>query len=244
VRIAEELATVSGRRVVLRKLLPDLKRELIRLGQFLPLAPDTFTHFRDVPEDVYPQVVISATQTLALATRRFMKTRNQLRHFERYSRPRVATLSSASHGDIADLATRWQEAYQDRQRTEEAGIAKVFSAVDPTAYTVFAEVFGDRCDANNYFGKLLYVRGVAVGFTFAGRVSQTGAALYCSLSLRTFRGSAEYLLMELLAELAGAGVDYLNMGGSETPGLFAFKRKFAVTDLRSADDLEFVGPVT
>lgn len=238
-RLAAILRRVTGRRIVLRKLLPDLTRSLVGGTTFIPLAASEFTHPRDIPEDVYPQVIISVDDTVALATSKFVKTRNQLKYFSDTWRE-IVTPPLASHYrvEVANLAELWNAAYRERLASENARAD--ITKVDISAYTIFADVFGGRIDGMRYFGRLLFVGGNPVGFTFAGRVSEQAAALYCSLSLRKFRGAAEYLFVTLLKDLTAAGVRYLNLGGSETQGLFDFKRKFAVTELREACDLEYI----
>jgi hypothetical protein len=140
--------------------------------------------------------------------------------------------------DVFDLVRRWVAAYLARALSD--GSSSQFLDVDGTAYTVFAERFSARVDNNAYFAKVICVADDIAGFIFAGRTSANCAALYCSIGLTAFRGVSEFMCFELLRALAEAGVTQLNLGGAETPGLFHFKRKFNVSELRQSFDAEFL----
>jgi hypothetical protein len=165
-----------------------------------------------------------------------MKVRNHLRYFSR-NNPATKALVPDRVEDVARLIAKWDTEYH-RRRGPFSG-APSEQEVDCSAYTVFAHRFSDRIDGRQYFGKIIYVGADAVGFTLAGRISARAAALYSSISLTSYRGASEYLLCELLHELSSAGIDSLNMGGSETKGLFDFKNKFCIRELRHCYDAEY-----
>jgi hypothetical protein len=239
--IAGALRRKTKRRVVFRKMLRDGSDIFLRTPSFTLIAPERYDHPRDIPEDIFPQVVLFVEESLRANGRQFVKIRNQVQHFKTIYHPFVDNLSESALPQIANLVQQWHDSYRRGRAKLTDGDLAVAQVVDTSAYTVFANLFGGRCDGSRFFGKLVFVADSVVGFAFAGRVSSTAAALYCNISLREFRGSSEYLLRALLTDLAESGIQYLNMGGSETKGLFSFKQRFAVKELREAVDLEYIG---
>jgi hypothetical protein len=57
--------------------------------------------------------------------------------------------------------------------------------------------------------------------------NRDSANCLCNLASRTVPGMSEWLIHALCVYLAGSGIPYLNLGGSETAELDRFKRKFA-----------------
>ena len=234
--IAATLSSKTKKRIVLRKLPPYLVDGVLTSGPFTLLSPDVFVHPRDVPEDVYPQAIIDVAATRRCAAGNFMKVRNHLVRF-RNNAPISKTLTPELVPDVVTLIRAWNDLYYRRHTCNSSTPAD--ASVDNSAYSVFAETFASRIDQNKYFSRLIYVGGDAVGFAFAGRISTRAAALYSSISLTNYRGSSEYLLMDLFDQLADTGIEFVNMGGSETRGLFEFKSKFATRELRQCYDMEY-----
>jgi hypothetical protein len=185
---------------------------------------------------VYPQVIVDVAATRRCALGDFKKVRNQIVRF-RQNRPVARTLTPEIVPDVVKLIGAWNDLYDRRHTGASSTLANLKG--DNSAYSVFAERFAKRIDCKTYFSRLIYVADAAVGFSFAGRISPRAAALYSSVSLTSYRGVSEYLLMDLLDELASADIEFLNMGGSETRGLFEFKSKFAISQLRQCIDTEY-----
>ncbi|NEO28557.1 MAG: hypothetical protein F6K03_17185, partial [Kamptonema sp. SIO4C4] len=83
-------------------------------------------------------------------------------------------------------------------------------------------------NGKGYFAQLVRVDGEAAGFFAMEPVSPDIAELYASITLhRKFPYLSEYLIVECCKILKQAGYRYLNLGGSETSGLFTFKEKFS-----------------
>jgi hypothetical protein len=241
--VESELRELTGRRVIFRKVFGQGLVELMRAQEAAIVAPSTFADSRDLPEDVRPQIIIDVVASLAAEGRSFVKLRNQIRHFTAKHVPRVSALSPENLRDARDLVASW--VHEGRAPCGEVGDRlpeppnDVFFEEDLIAANgFFAQTFADRIDHRVFFGQLVYVTGSAVAFTFAGRTSARGAALYTSLSLSEFRGASEYAISCMLSALRDAGVSHLNLGGAENDALFRFKTKFHVTHVREAYDVE------
>jgi len=64
-----------------------------------------------------------------------------------------------------------------------------------------------------------------VGFFFVERLDKESAGLYAGVVSRSHPGLPEYLRVCMMSRLQEAGIRFLNLGGSETESLHAFKRK-------------------
>jgi hypothetical protein len=238
-KITRRLKVSAETRVILRKLPDWLFSLVMNSGMFVQVMPDVFHHPRDCPEDIKPQVIINVGPSLACAAARFARIRNHIRHFRQVYTPKVKDLSYDLVEDVVTLVERWNlERNEQWRRKLDTDIVSM--SVDTAAYVVFARTFAGRIDKQRYFAKVVYVNGIASGFIFVGRTARHSAALYSSISLTSFRGSAEYLLQEVLAELVTADITLLNLGGAETDGLFRFKAKFDVSALRQSYDAELL----
>lgn len=238
--IAAELATASGKRIVLRKLPRHIFDVAINTGSFVHLPSDVFWDSRDLPEDINPQVILDINAAITCDGSHSAKIRNHLAHFSNHYNPRTEDLSQCKVNEVISLIHQWNKAYRVRDGHAMLLPSPAPMGIDISAYTVFVNIFSARIDRENYFSKVIYIGDSAVGFTFAARTSPQTAALYSNISLIEYRGSSEYLTMELLTELHSRGIKWLNMGGSETKGLFDFKTKFCVKDLLPCFDAEFL----
>lgn len=79
-----------------------------------------------------------------------------------------------------------------------------------------------------YFSRLIRIGGKAAALFAMEPVSDDTVGLYASITLhQEFPNLSEYLIVECCRILQKAGYRYLNLGGSETSGLFGFKEKFS-----------------
>jgi hypothetical protein len=190
----------------------------------------------DIPEDIFPQAIIDVRAVLDGRGSRFVKIRNHMKSFVS-RQPLVRDLTPETSVEIEVLLQEWNRERQLRRATQPDDL-EALSQIDASAYTVFANDFASRVDDNRYFSIVVEVETRPVGFAFAGRTAMHAAALYASISLTEYRGSAEFLLLKLLERLWTGGVRLLNLGGAETAGLHRFKTKFGVVGLRPTFDVE------
>jgi len=220
--------------VVLRKLAPGIAEYVSVANDFHVLYADAFTKSRDYPEDVFPQVVTDTAWLSQLTGGRLLGVRNHISHLLRHHKARFLSLSDVCAQEVTEMIDSFTAQFGRRKN----GGARAVT-IDGSAYTIFVEEFAHRIDDEEFFGEALFLDDVLTGFTFAGRVGTTAAALYSSMCLVGARGASELLLISLARRLARYGIQYLNLGGSETAGLFHFKRKFGCLNLRSTRDYEF-----
>lgn len=228
--LAKGLAGTSGRRVVLRKA-PVEWEDKLRQGGFRKILPEAFTLAADYPEDVYPQVVLETDVSARMHLPRLEKVRRRLSHFNRTYNAQLATLSSEQAGDLKRLVDQWAAEHNERSLGGDRG-----ARADAAAYHVLIDAFAHRVDGETYFGLILFVAGVPVGFCFAERCGARSAALYASLAMLEIGGASEFMLVGFMDQLAQAGVRSINLGGSETGGLYRFKKKFdPITEIATVE---------
>ena len=79
-----------------------------------------------------------------------------------------------------------------------------------------------------YFSQILYLGSRPIAFFAAEPISTDTVGLYANITLhQEFPYLSEHLVVHLCKLLKKAGYKYLNLGGSETGGLFQFKDKFS-----------------
>jgi hypothetical protein len=82
-------------------------------------------------------------------------------------------------------------------------------------------------NGKNYFSQILYLQHRPVAFFAAEAIAKNTVGLYANITLyQEFDYLSEYLIVYICQLLKKAGYKYLNLGGSETSGLFQFKEKF------------------
>ncbi len=219
-RIVRYIIHSTGKRVIVRKLPVYLAEQISTYSKNHLVEPDKFSFANEVPEDIFPQVIVSTLPIIQMDGHSWMRVRNHVSHFERQHTFRFMSLTSEHVKDAQLAISAWNS--NKNLADGDSGLL----GIDISAYRVFAENFAHRIDDQLYFAKLAYADNRPIGFQLAGRVSKEAAALYCNIVLTTTRGGAERCLKEFCVYLAKHGVQYLNLGGSEVQGLYKYKCKF------------------
>jgi hypothetical protein len=232
--LVAQVQSAIGKRVIVRRAPVALRDELLATGAFTIVPAESFAYACDVPEDVFPQVIVDTNRTAVLPGTALQPARNHINHLRRLHRVSVSDASSVGVSAVEELVWRWQQQHHDRMLRQ--GNSTV-SQADASAYTTFLKHFGDQLDDKKYFGRILLIDGVLSGFAFAARTSATCASLYASVCVLGVRGAADELIVGVARALADAGVPFLNLGGAETKGLHDFKRKYQPVALIPTYDL-------
>ncbi len=233
-RLAASLGETTGRRVVLRKAPTEWEADLHRRG-FRRLPPTAFDIAAEYPEDVHPQLVVDTAVARGLAQPKLQKTRNQLNVLQQNHDVRVEVMGAGHRKLLTAVVDEWAGTHNRNA----GGYAYERGRIaDADAYHCLVDAFAQRVGDGTYFGNVMFIDGYPSGFCFAERSGARSASLYASLALRV-RGASECLLVSFLGHLADAGIQSVNLGGSETLGLFRFKRKFAPVRTIHTVELEY-----
>ncbi|WP_147274906.1 phosphatidylglycerol lysyltransferase domain-containing protein [Ferruginivarius sediminum] len=234
--LCQNLRRATGRRVVLRRTPKQLSRRLEGSGRFRMLPPSTFTLPADLPEDIFPQVLIDVEQVNSLVGPRFQKLRNQISYLQRTCSLCAVDLDAQTQSDVPYVIHKWVEKYNARN----INIERTIMEADPAAYDVLWRHFSNHADNGEYFGRLLYLNGDPAGFSFCGRIDRNSAALYASVSASNTRGTSNYLLVDAVGNLHQKGISLLNLGGSETESLHDYKKRYGRVKELATYDVEFI----
>lgn len=242
-RLCGQVREVCGRRVVLRKCSRLVLDALLNEGSFRIMPPEEYANPRELPEDIFPQVILDVTVSALLVGSCFVKTRNNIRNAKKHYDIEFCDLNEKNAANAVQVAHTWAKAYKARvaNSASPAMIAVDGTGADPCAYTVFPTAMASLVDNRHYFGRLMILDGTPSGFCFSGRTASNTAASYASLCISSIRGTSELMIADTLQLLVDRGIAYFNLGGSESQGLFNYKRKWGAHALRSTFELEFTG---
>jgi hypothetical protein len=83
-------------------------------------------------------------------------------------------------------------------------------------------------NGKTFFSQILYINKKPAGFFATEPINKDTIGLFANITLhQEFPYLSEYLVIYICKLLDKLGYKYLNLGGSETSGLFQFKEKFA-----------------
>lgn len=214
------LCELSGTPVYLKKLTPRQHAEWVgpRFKRPLdypwhPAAP--------LEDDTFPEVCLDLGCVLPLLEAG--ATDNELRRkFRRFERDYVNLAEWRSYTpDLFPQAWRVVEGFFSMPPVQQRGLS---CAEDYRNMLTWLPAGSNDTD---FFASLLYLGSEPAALFVADRVNPDTAGVYANLTAsRRWRGLSEYLLLCQFRQLRQAGIVTVNLGGSETPGLDRFKRKF------------------
>ena len=220
VTLAKNLLEISGTPVFMKKVTREQQAQLLEIG-FSPIESYPW-HAQAIEEDdTYPEEIIDIGETLRAieATgKRDLKDKYQ-RFMARFGAE--VQVADADEGN-ADVMRALVKKFFEYLEMKELHISQ------PTDYD---NIIGHPPLGKNgetYFSQIVSVNGQPAAFFAIEPNSSESAGLYANITLhQEFPYLSEYLIVHCCRLLKTKGYQYLNLGGSETAGLFQFKEKFA-----------------
>lgn len=165
----------------------------------------------------YPVRVLSTKGTKEMQGHKYMLIRNRVRQTQKY-RPDVQRLSLKHIPEIETLSYRW--ANQQAEKPEE--FLDLVAPYKQTLKLLRNKTFG-------LDGLVFAVDGQIQAATIwdISNSKHRTANLFMNLCNVTYRGLSEFSIAFTAERLLSDGVQFLNLGGSETLGLDRYKNKFA-----------------
>ena len=251
INLLRTLHEISGKPVFIKKLFPDQVARLHALGAFSEAAsystaenkaytgpyPWDTVHFAD--DDTYPEVILDLGITLKYR----MKPQQWLNELQLalvhpLEKPQLKTIKTSYRRFRRNIKQFLKLGIECRLKEYDAGSADeirrfLLTYFGPTrkenvtAYEVMLASPRAGANGNDRFCFVARVGGVEspVGFFFVERLDKESAGLYAGVVSRSHPGLPEYLRVCMMSRLQEAGIRFLNLGGSETESLHAFKRK-------------------
>lgn len=222
--LSRHLLELSGVPVFVKKLTLEERNQLLDVG---------FSQIEDYPwhaqameeDDTFPEQILDVNVVL-----------EKLEAYEYSSLKRNYRQYYTKFGEQTTWEPLGKDHIEDNSTEADAIVQEFFDYLDvkqlhisrPSDYDNIIHYPPLGTNGKAYFSKLARVGGEAAGFYAMEPVSQDMAGLYASIALhRKFPYLSEYMIVECCKVLKEAGYRYLNLGGSETSGLFGFKEKFS-----------------
>ncbi|MGP1384313.1 MAG: hypothetical protein ACTS2F_12190 [Thainema sp.] len=222
--LSQHLLELSGVPVFVKKLTLEERDQLLQSG-FSPIE-DYPWHAQAMEEDdTFPEQIVDVDVVLG-----------KLEAAEYSSLKRNYHQYCAKFGEQTTWELLGKDNSEDNSAEADAIVQEFFEYLDvkqlhisrPSDYDNIIHYPPIGANGKAYFSRLVRVEGEAAGFFAMEPVSPDMAGLYASITLhRKFPYLSEYLIVECCKLLKQAGYRYLNLGGSETSGLFGFKEKFS-----------------
>ena len=222
--LSRHLLELSGVPVFVKKLTLEERDTLLQSG-FSPIE-DYPWHAQAMEEDdTFPEQILDVDVVL-----------EKLNAHEYSSLKRNYRQYHAKFGERTTWEPLGKDHSEDNSTEADAIVQEFFDYLDvkqlhisrPSDYDNIIHYPPLGANGKAYFSMLARVDGEAAGFFAMEPVSQDTAGLYASIALhRKFSYLSEYMIVKCCEVLKEAGYRYLNLGGSETSGLFGFKEKFS-----------------
>lgn len=222
--LSKHLLELSGVPVFVKKLTLEERDELLSIG-FSPIE-DYPWHAQAMEEDdTFPEQILDVDVVLGKLEAHDYSSlkRNYRTYCTKFGEQTTWELLGKDHSD-------------DNSAEAEAIVHQFFDYLDIKQLHISRATDYDNiihypplgANGKAYFSRLIRVNGEAAAFFAMEPVSEDTAGLYASITLhQKFPYLSEYLIVECCRLLKQSGYRYLNLGGSETSGLFGFKEKFS-----------------
>ncbi|MDD9953251.1 MAG: phosphatidylglycerol lysyltransferase domain-containing protein [Candidatus Woesearchaeota archaeon] len=214
--LAEKLAKLSKKNVIIKKVTAEQVKKLKKVGFQEGIKDPWHTHFVH-DDDTFPQQIINL-KNIDLKGRRWKDFRHDLAPLLQKHTYDVQDLTPENVDDARAVLNLWA-----KQKHSEGNESKQHFV---RSHEFFIEHFKEKIDNKRYFGIILYMNTIPVGFSLSGKISSTCVGQYANISDRTIKGAAELLLYSALKKMKFAKYKYVNLGGSEERSLYTYKRKF------------------
>lgn len=223
--LTKVMLEISGNPVYIKKVSPEQQNKLLSAG-FSSIETYPW-HAQAIEEDdTFPEQILDIDQVLNDATgpgKRDLKDKYQ-RVNNKYGK--LLTTQDLSEENAKD-AQEIVKKFFGYLEIKELHISQ------PTDYDNIINHPPLGTNGKAYFSQILYLNNNPIAFFAAEPVSNNAVGLFANITLhQQVPYLSEYLIVHICKLLKHAGFKYLNLGGSETGGLFQFKDKFSPVEYR------------
>ncbi len=218
--LSKTMLELSGNPVFIKKVSTTKQEELLNSG-FSSIENYPWHSQAMEEDDTFPEQVLDIDETLRTIEGLNKKNvRQQYRGF-------VSKYGKEIHEE---------ELSESNMKDADKIIEKFFDYLDikklhisaPTDYDNILHHPPLGVNGKQYFSKILYLKNQPIAFFAAESISNDTAGLYANITMhQEIPYLSEYFIVHICTLLKTAGFKYLNLGGSETSGLFQFKDKFS-----------------
>ncbi|MFC1771408.1 helix-turn-helix transcriptional regulator [Candidatus Margulisiibacteriota bacterium] len=217
--LAQRMLEISGNPVFVKKITKKQREKLLDVG-FSPIEKHPW-HAQAIEEDdTFPEQILDIKETIRYTEgpgRRDIKDKYQRFKTKHSNNITAKDLTNENNQDAVKLIKKFFEYLE----------MKELHISSPKDYDNI--IFHPPLTKKQlpYFSQILYLNTRPVAFFATGPTFQDTASLFANITLhQELPYLSEYLIVYVCKILEKAGYKYLNLGGSETSGLFQFKEKF------------------
>lgn len=218
--LAKGMLELSGNPVFVKKVSTDQREKLLNAG-FSQVETYPW-HAQAIEEDdTFPEQILDIEQTIINAEgpgKRDLKDKFQ-RFANKYGKDVTAQdLSETNAKNAMEIVKKFFEYLE----------IKELHISQPTDYDNIIRHPPLGKNGRAYFSQVLYLKNNPIAFFAAEPISKDSVGLFANITLhQELPYLSEYLIVYVCKLLKQAGYKFLNLGGSETGGLFQFKDKFS-----------------
>jgi len=217
--LVQAMLELSGNPVFVKKISKKQMDALLDIGFSSAEAYPWHTQAME-EDDTFPEQILDIEETLNQVEapgKRSLKY-TYTRFVSKFEKDvRIEDLSERNARDAVEVVDK----FFDYLEIKELHIS------EPSDYNniIFYPPLGKN--GTDYFSQIIYIGNRPAGFLGMEPISKDSAGLYANIALhQEFPYLSEYIVVHACKILKKAGYKYLNLGGSETSGLFQFKDKF------------------
>lgn len=221
VRLANLLAELSGREVIIKKMgerdrvVAQTKHGLRSYEKGEGWHP-AYRH----DDDTFDAPVINVKELTEARGRRYAELRRKHNHLQRNHEVEFVAFDPKKHSSEArKLLNEWAADFV--QRNPEERKRNLVAAHLP-----FLEELPPGKRGKEFIALLMRVDGKPAGFSLVERIGRGSFGLYANIALTKHWGAAQELIMQTAEEIKQVDGRFLNMGGSEFEQTHEFKRQF------------------
>ena len=220
VTLAKNMLEFSGNPVFVKKVSTEQRGKLLNIG-FSQVETYPW-HAQAIEEDdTFPEQILDIKQTITNVEgpgKRDLKDKYQ-RFISKYGKEVTAQdLSEANAKNAMEIVKKFFEYLE----------VKELHISQPTDYDNIIHHPPLGKNGRAYFSQVLYLKNRPIAFFAAEPISKDSVGLFANITLhQEIPYLSEYLIVYVCKLLKQTGYKFLNLGGSETGGLFQFKDKFS-----------------
>lgn len=218
--LAKSMLELSGNPVFVKKVSTEQREKLLNAG-FSQVETYPW-HAQAIEEDdTFPEQVLDIEKTIVNAEgpgKRDLKDKYRRFIFKYEKDVTAQDLSEANAKNAIEIVKK----FFDYLEIKELHISQ------PTDYDNIIHHPPLGKNGRAYFSQVLYLKNSPVAFFAAEPISKDSVGLFANITLhQEIPYLSEYLIVYICKLLKQVGYKFLNLGGSETGGLFQFKDKFS-----------------
>jgi len=218
--LAKSMLELSGNPVFVKKVSTEQREKLLNIG-FSQVEAYPWHAQALEEDDTFPEQILDIEKTIANIEgpgQRDLKDKYQ-RFVSKYAKEvTVQDLSKANTKDAIEIVKKFFEYLE----------IKELHISQPTDYDNIIHHPPLGKNGRSYFSQVLYLKNCPIAFFAAEPISKDSVGLFANITLhQEISYLSEYLIVYVCKLLKQSGYKFLNLGGSETGGLFQFKDKFS-----------------